>query len=127
MIPLSPPAGYWNKLHSIVSKLIWSGKQQRVKYSTAQHGKLLCGLSVPSFKLYFWFFIPRPLAKWFEPQVAVCWRALEEKIIFFFQMFPLTIADCGLAQLCAYLFIPGRQLTNSVIFNLQIASSFTNF
>lgn len=51
------------------------------EHSTAQRGKLHGGLAVPNFKLYFWSFILRLSATWFDPQAEVSWRALEEKIV----------------------------------------------
>ncbi len=31
MIPLPPPAGYWEKLNSAISQYIWNGKCPRIK------------------------------------------------------------------------------------------------
>lgn len=47
MIPLPPPAGYWNKLHSAASKFIWNGNRPRVKHSIAQRGKVQVALQSP--------------------------------------------------------------------------------
>lgn len=36
MIPLSPPAGHWNKLHPAITKLIWNNTSPQMKFSILQ-------------------------------------------------------------------------------------------
>lgn len=40
MIPLSPPAGYWGKLHAAVLKFIRNGKRPRLRSATVQRRRL---------------------------------------------------------------------------------------
>lgn len=81
MLPLSPPNGYWRKLHSAISKFLWNNKRPRLKMSTIQRRRLDGGLAVPNFKLYFWSFSLRPLINWFNPKAVVSWHALEEELV----------------------------------------------
>lgn len=74
MFPLSPPSNYWNKLHFLMLRFIWGGKQPRVKITTLQ------SLSVPNFKYYFWSFVLRPLSTWLNPDAFVSWKPIEENI-----------------------------------------------
>ena len=88
MAPLSPPAGYWGKLHAAVSKVIWNGKRPRLRSATVQRRRLDGGSVVPNFKLYYWSFTLRPLVTWFDSQAAVSWRIMEERMVH-----PWSLAD----------------------------------
>lgn len=50
--------------------------------STIQRHRSECGLKVPNFKFYFWSFVLRPLATWFNSNASVSWRPVEEKPTF---------------------------------------------
>uniref|UniRef100_A0A3Q3AUI9 Reverse transcriptase domain-containing protein n=1 Tax=Kryptolebias marmoratus TaxID=37003 RepID=A0A3Q3AUI9_KRYMA len=80
MIPLAPPRGYWDRLHSLISKFIYNGKKPRLKLRTLQRDKTLGGLGLPNFKMYFWSFMLRPLLVWLNPEVSVSWKPIEENI-----------------------------------------------
>lgn len=80
MIPLSPPKGYWDKMHSLISKFIWGEGRPRPKLTTLQRNKWNGGLAVPNFKFYFWSFVLRPLSNRLNPQVQVSWRPIEEHL-----------------------------------------------
>ena len=53
MVPLAPPKGYWEKLHSCISKFVWNGKRPRLKLRTLQRDRTQGGLALPNFKVYF--------------------------------------------------------------------------
>lgn len=80
MLPLPPPNGYWDKLNKVISKFVWDGKRPRLKWSTLQRRKSDGGLAVPFFKLYFWSYVLRPVSIWFDPNVQVSWRPIEEAL-----------------------------------------------
>lgn len=82
MIPLSPPRGYWDKMHKLISKFIWGGGRPRLKLTTLQRNKQNGGLAVPNFKYYFWSYVLRPLSYWLEPKIQVSWRPIEENLAF---------------------------------------------
>ena len=81
MLPLPPPAQYWTKLHSAISKFVWNGKRPRLKLSLLQRARDDGGLSLPNFKFYYWAFTLRPLLKWFDSSQNVSWRELEESLV----------------------------------------------
>lgn len=80
MLPLSPPKGYWDKIHGLVTNFIWKGKRPRLKLTTLQRGRENGGLAVPNFKFYFWAYVLRPLSIWLDPNISVSWRAIEENL-----------------------------------------------
>lgn len=80
MIPLPPSKGYWDKLHSLISKFIWNGKRPRLRIKTLQRDKTQGGLGLPNFKMYFWAFVLRPISTWFNPVSSVSWKLIEENI-----------------------------------------------
>lgn len=80
MIPLPPQKGYWEKLHSLISKFIWNGKRPRLKLKTLQRDRLQGGLGVPNFRMYFWSFVLRPLSVWFNSDASVSWKVIEENL-----------------------------------------------
>lgn len=77
MIPLAPPMGYWEKLHSLISKFIWKGKRPRIKLTTLQRDRTQGGLALPNFNMYF---VLRPPSAWFNPSSSVSWRPIEENL-----------------------------------------------
>lgn len=80
MLPLSPPKGYWEKIHGLLSKFIWRGKRPRPKLSTLQLGRQEGGLAVPNFKMYFWLYVLCPISVWLNHNASVSWRAIEENL-----------------------------------------------
>ncbi len=78
MLPLSPPSGYWNRLHSAINKFIWNNKTPRIKYATLQRARDSGGQNLPNFKHYFWSFTMRALCSWLNPRVVNGWRTIEE-------------------------------------------------
>ena len=78
MLPLAPPVGHWEKLHTFVSRYVWKGKRPRVKMSILQRHKLSGGLGFPNFQFYFWSSTLRPLHTWLNPAAQVAWCSLEE-------------------------------------------------
>ena len=81
MIPLPPPVGFWDKLHSSVSAYIWKGKKPWIKLATLQRNKTDGGLSLPNFKLYYFSFVLRPLSVWLNSNTQTSWRPLEESLV----------------------------------------------
>lgn len=67
MLPLPPPAGYWNRLHSATNKFIWNNKSPRIKLVTLQRARNSGGQNLPNFKYYFWSFTLRALSTWLNP------------------------------------------------------------
>uniref|UniRef100_A0A8C6NVZ4 Reverse transcriptase domain-containing protein n=1 Tax=Nothobranchius furzeri TaxID=105023 RepID=A0A8C6NVZ4_NOTFU len=81
MIPLPPPRQYWAKLQAAITKYVWNGKRPRIKIQTMQRERKDGGLSLPDFKLYNRAFTLRPLSVWFQTDVKVSWRELEESLV----------------------------------------------
>lgn len=54
-------------MRSLVSNLIWKGKQPQLKLTTLQHGRQEDGFAVPNFMMYFWSYVLRPLSIWLDP------------------------------------------------------------
>lgn len=75
MLPLPPPAGYWNRLHSATNKFIWNNKFPRIKLVTFQRARNLGGQNL---KYYFWSFTLRAPSTWLNPEVVNAWRPIEE-------------------------------------------------
>ena len=94
MVPLCPLVGYWSKLHKAVSKFIWNGKRPLLRSATVQRRRLDGGLAGPNFKLYHWSFTLRPLVVWFDPQKAVAWHTMEERMVH-----PWSLADVLFANI----------------------------
>jgi len=86
MIPLPPPAGFWIKLAACVSRYIWDGNRPRIKLTTIKCGRLHGGLSFLNFRLYTQAFTRRPLSVWFDPDVSVSWRAIEESMVYPYEL-----------------------------------------
>lgn len=95
----TPSSGYWDRLHTRISKFIWKGKQPRIKFSTLQHEKSMGGLE------YFYSFILRPISVWLAPDTLVSWRPLEEDIISPNKLQDLIYANAPLRQ-CRLRFDP---------------------
>lgn len=74
MIHLSIPAGYWDRIHSLLAKFIWKRKFLRNKFSTLQRRKCAVGQNLPKF-----VFGGFHLTSWLHPDTAVFWRPLEKK------------------------------------------------
>ena len=49
MLPLSPPAGYWQKLDTILRWYVWNDKRPNIKWSVLQLRKSDGGLACPNF------------------------------------------------------------------------------
>ena len=50
MLPLAPPVGHWDKLHTFVSRYVWKGKRPRIKMSILQrHSLVALDFQVSSF------------------------------------------------------------------------------
>ena len=81
MLPLAPPVGHWDKLHTFVSRYVWKGKRPRIKMSILQRHKLSGGLGLPNFQFYFWSSTLRSLHTWLDPEAQVAWRSLEEHLV----------------------------------------------
>lgn len=81
MIPLSPPANYWDKFNFMISQFIWNEKRPRLKHSIVHRGVDSGGLAGPNFKLYFWLFVLRPLLAWNDAEAVVSWCKLEENCV----------------------------------------------
>lgn len=105
MLPLSPPNGYWRKLHSAISKFLWNNKRPRLKMSTIQQRRLDGGLAVPNFKLYFWSFSLRPLINWFNPKAVVSLHALEEELVSLWRLQDVIFTNISIKQ-CQLCFEP---------------------
>ncbi len=67
MLPLNPPKGYWDKLHSLISEFIWNRKPPRIKLETLQKEKSAGGWGLPNFKIYHWSFILWTIKAWLDP------------------------------------------------------------
>lgn len=76
-LPLCPPPNYFRDVHSMISNFIWDGRRPRIRLSTLQRPKLLGGLAVPNFELYYWSFQMRALSKWVDPHSTTAWRMIE--------------------------------------------------
>lgn len=81
MLPLAPPANYWLKLDSLLSKFIWNGKRPRVKWTTLQLKKSQGGWACPNFKIYHWSFVLRCLSYWLNPEAHTPWKDIERELI----------------------------------------------
>ena len=44
MLPLNPPIGYWDKLHSLIGKFIWNTKKPRIKQPFRGRNQLEAGV-----------------------------------------------------------------------------------
>ncbi len=97
MIPLAP-VGYWNKLDACVSHYIWDGKRPRIKLTTLQQCRLHRSLSFPTFRLYAQAFSLRPLSVWIYPDASVSWRAIEESILYPYNLNILFFSEVPLRQ-----------------------------
>lgn len=76
MIPLLPPKGYWDKIHSIISKFIWGGRCPCIKLTTLQciiQNVVLMSLT----KFYSWSYVQCPLSNWLDPHIQPSWRPIE--------------------------------------------------
>lgn len=49
----------------------------KICLNAPQRPKLLGGLAVPNFELYYWSFQMRALSKWVDPQSTTAWRTIE--------------------------------------------------
>ncbi len=78
MLPLCPPPNYFKNIHSMISSFIWDGRQPRICLSTLQRPKLLGGLAVLNFELYYWSLQIRALSTlWVDPQSTTAWKMIE--------------------------------------------------
>lgn len=82
MLYLNPPKGYWDKLHSLISELIWTRKTPRIKLEMFQREKLAGGWGLPNFKIFHCSFILRTIKAWLDPSNSTSWRSLEAKLIY---------------------------------------------
>uniref|UniRef100_A0A671NWB5 Reverse transcriptase domain-containing protein n=1 Tax=Sinocyclocheilus anshuiensis TaxID=1608454 RepID=A0A671NWB5_9TELE len=85
MIPISPPK-FLEQTQSLISKFIWNNKRARIKSSTLQRTKLMGGLSLPNFKLYYWAFQLKALRVWMDENCKVLWKSIETALIFHTQI-----------------------------------------
>lgn len=92
MLPLNPPMGYWNKLHSLVGKFIWNNKKPTINLTTLQREKS-CVVSVPDFKMYYWSFVLRIIKSRLDPSNPTSWRPLEEGLVYPCRLQDLIYAD----------------------------------
>lgn len=76
MLPVCPPPSYFKDIHSMVSNFIWDEKQPRVRLTIRQRPKLLGGLAVPNFELY-WSFQIRQLSPWVDTGSTTAWKRIE--------------------------------------------------
>lgn len=77
MLPLCPHPNYFNYIHCIVSKFIWDGRRPRIHLITMQWPKLLGGLALPNFELYYWSFQIRVLSTWINLWSTTAWKMIE--------------------------------------------------
>lgn len=77
MLSLSPPKGYWNKLHSLISEFIWNKKNKYQAWNVAERE---ISWRLGSSKLwnlpliiYIW--------AWLDPSYFTSWCSLEAKLI----------------------------------------------
>lgn len=73
MLPLAPPTGYWNKLHSSVSKTCL----HCIKQHTLSRKKRAGGQCLP---IFFVLFVLWPLSTWFDPDAKVAWHPIEDNL-----------------------------------------------
>lgn len=81
MIPLSPPAGYWQKLDTLLRKYIWNGKRPAIKWSVLQMKRNNGGCGCPNFKLYHWAFVLRSMTYWLNDSKKSAWKSIESNLI----------------------------------------------
>ena len=122
MLPLPPPAGYYEKLDKSISKFIWKGKRPRIKLQTLQGHRESGGQGIPNFKLYAWCFTLRALRTWLDPQAPVAWRLLEEGMVRPHRLQDLIYSDIPLKS-CASKFGP---IISHLISTFRTIESHTN-
>lgn len=81
MLPLSPPPKYFDNIHSMVTKFLWSGKRARIRLTTLQQPKRRGGLAVPDFKIYYLAFQLQALRNWIDADSKVPWRSIEAGLV----------------------------------------------
>ena len=81
MIPVPPPAKYFDELRSLICNFIWDGKRPRIQLRTLQRPKSLGGLALPDFKLYYWSFHIKMLAAWRDEEADISWRRIEQEFV----------------------------------------------
>uniref|UniRef100_A0AAQ5YHX5 Reverse transcriptase domain-containing protein n=1 Tax=Amphiprion ocellaris TaxID=80972 RepID=A0AAQ5YHX5_AMPOC len=133
MLPLPPPAQYWSKLQTAISKFLWRGKRPCIKLTTMQREKQDGGLSLPNFKLYKWVFTLRPLLTWFQSDAQVSWRAMEERRLapYFFYNFlhsNISIHQCRVrfGPLMSYLLSIWRKVEKLADCSAVLGPTFSN-
>ncbi len=81
MLPLPPPAVYWDKIHKVITYFVSKGKHPRIKMSILQRLKCSGGLGLSNFKFYSWPFTLLALHTWLNPDAQLTWRPLEEELV----------------------------------------------
>ena len=81
MIPLAPPAGYWQKLDTLFRNYVWNGKRPQLRWSAFQVSGRNGGLACPNFKLYHWALILKGLRNWTEEDNISSWKSIEQDLI----------------------------------------------
>lgn len=61
--------------HSMISNFIWD--RTRISLSALQWPKLLSGLLISNFKLYYWSFQIGALSTWTDPKSTTAWERIE--------------------------------------------------
>ena len=78
MLPIEISKLTFDKLHKMVSKFIWQGKQPRVRLKTLQLAKPNGGVGLPNFRYYFWAAQLRPLISWIKDSSYTRWLDIEK-------------------------------------------------
>lgn len=81
MLPLPHPTSFWDKVRCLITKFVWNGYRPHHKLSTMQPVRSAGGLTLPNFRLYYWASTLRLLSSWYDNNIELAWRALEENLI----------------------------------------------
>lgn len=99
MIPLPPPAHFYQDLYSACRKFIWNGKPHRSSITTLQPPENTRGLALPDFKFYLWAFRLKTLKIWLQPNSVVPWKTLENALLYLWKIQDLLFSNTKLKDI----------------------------
>lgn len=79
-VPIEKPGQYFSEWDKIISRFIWAGKKQRVKYKIVQLSKERGGLALPCLIVYYRAAQLKPLIGRCKPNYRSRWKEIESSM-----------------------------------------------